>query len=385
MLAPAGETGDAPPFDLAARRHWLAAPAALVERAYDRLALPPAAGPLILAGGLADDLPGNPVIAQFVQLSGGAQARILVVAAGYASPDEARLAGERYAAALGAPADVLAISAEQTGEINAPGGFSGILFAANDAAALEGVIGRLDFIQQSWRSGIPLLADGAAAAALGAFYANSPLPAEDEAAQSAARQAVLDGRVALREGLRFVDVLVEPGLLARPRWGRLIALAYAHPDRLAMGLAEGAALQITPSGARLLGRNGLFVLDLSQAMLTLGSNQAYAFANGLMDVFAPGELVTAFDADSAAAPTRAPTPEQAIPTVTLIPSATPTLTRTPAPPTPTPSRTPRPSATPLAIPPPANPGSINLMIGFGMVALVVILIGLLINYRSLSN
>jgi cyanophycinase-like exopeptidase len=73
----------------------------------------------------------------------------------------------------------------------------------------------------------------------------------------------------------------------------LVALAYAHPDTLAIGLNEETALEINVDGATVLGSNGVFVLDLRQATLDKGTNDAYAFANGLLDVFAPGEAIVA--------------------------------------------------------------------------------------------
>jgi hypothetical protein len=75
------------------------------------------------------------------------------------------------------------------------------------------------------------------------------------------------------------------------------------------------------------------------------------------------------------------------PTQTQVkPTSTPTLeiVATIAPPTDTPepsnpTRTPKPTSTPIATPPPADPGTINMMIIFGVIAVIVIIIGVWIN------
>lgn len=68
------------------------------------------------------------------------------------------------------------------------------------------------------------------------------------------------------------------------------------------------------------------------------------------------------------------------PTSTLIPTLTAVVnppTETPEPLDPT--RTPKPTSTPIATPPPADPETINMMIIFGVIAVIVIIIGVWIN------
>jgi hypothetical protein len=47
-----------------------------------------------------------------------------------------------------------------------------------------------------------------------------------------------------------------------------------------------------------------------------------------------------------------------------------------------PTRTPRPTSTPVPIPPPAEPLSLNLMILFGLLAVIIVLIGVWINRKK---
>jgi len=66
------------------------------------------------------------------------------------------------------------------------------------------------------------------------------------------------------------------------------------------------------------------------------------------------------------------------------PAETLSPTTTPLPPEPTPTKKPRPTATPLKIPPPTGQRTINWIITFGSLIVIVIIFGYLINRRNLS-
>ena len=68
-------------------------------RSYPAYATPETAGPLLLAGGIAAD-PAGAVGKRFVSLAGGADARIVVLAAGYAKSGEAKAEAKAIASAL---------------------------------------------------------------------------------------------------------------------------------------------------------------------------------------------------------------------------------------------------------------------------------------------
>lgn len=70
-------------------------------------------------------------------------------------------------------------------------------------------------------------------------------------------------------------------------------------------------------------------------------------------------------------PEQAPNIAQAAPTETAATEA-PTRTRRP-------TRTPGPTSTPLTIPPPADMGVINAMVAFGVLSVIIVIIGVLIN------
>ena len=166
------------------------------------------------------------------------------------------------------------------------------------------------WLPAAWRKGMPVLADNAMAAAVGPVYsAHGPTPKEGEEAEYATQRSFRAGETKLEAGLALLDATFEPQLLADNRWGRYFSLAYARPDVVAVGLNRGAGLEVSPDGAWTLGDNVLFTLDLRSATLSEGQRRGFAIANGLLDVFAPGEPVKAQDAGAAApAPTRVATP-----------------------------------------------------------------------------
>ncbi len=244
----------------------------------------------------------------------------------------------------------------------------------------------LEPIKPAWLKGLPLLADNGGAAMIGTvFSAHAPTPADADEAEFAVQKSLLQGTTKIVNGLDLLDMTVEPQLLNDNRWGRLFSLAYDQPDRLAVGLTQNSALEITRSGARTLGDNALVTLDLRNAALELGTNNGFVIANGLLDVFAPGEAVKPVNADVQAAPARAATP--ALPTITPTPTATatPTVTPTPLPPTATPTPTLTPTATSTATPKPtALPDGattatseglplVPIAIGAGVIFFVVVL------------
>ena len=176
--------------------------------------------------------------------------------------------------------------------------------------------------------------------------------------------------------------------MAANNWGDWISLASKQPELLSLGIAENAAVELSRYRAYALGENPVFVLDLRSATLESGTNNSAVIANGLLDVFAPKEIIEPATADINAVPVTNPTPILLTPTITPIPTSTPTLAPSLTPTT-TPTITPVPTKkikatpTPLRIPPPSNPGTRNFMVTFGVLIVIVIVIGILINRRRI--
>ncbi len=249
LLAPGGAS-----YDVQTRCHSLAPHHHLPEaRRFEELALPPGAGTLFLSGGM----------------------------------DE----GKRADIALGA---AIALSAREPQDIDYQ---------------------KLAVAREAWLHGAPLWLEGAYAAAAGTHYCTGAAPQttrdpEDlsalEAAEIAARRALVTGNVVLKEGFGLLPANFEPRVVENGAWGRLFALAYEHHEQPAFGLGTNTALVVTERGAEVIGEEAVIALDLRTAARDLGANGAYVVANGLLDVFVTGEAVTPRAVDAAGLPLAEP-------------------------------------------------------------------------------
>ena len=302
-------------YNLKTRQSSLAAPAPRLERRFESLRLPSGAGPLFLAGDLSKNLASSPVTARFKAVAGE---KILVVATGYPSERAAESVLNSYSQAFGSFAQVFVTDQP----LVIPPETTGIVIFGKDQSKLNPAA--LAPLKAFWRSGRPLLADNAAAALMGSFYsAHGPTPSDAEEAELATQKSFRQGKTNLQPGLGLLPVTLEPQLLTDNRFGRWFSLAYNHPELLALGLNHATAVEVSPTGASLLGENGLLLLDLRTAQLALGKNDGFVLANGLLDLFAPGELLQPALADIQAEFLPAATP--------ALPTASPTLTVTPTP------------------------------------------------------
>jgi cyanophycinase len=289
-------------FDINTRMTSLAAPPKTLRRDFDMLRLQDGAGPLLVAGNLLRAANGqtpasvpadSPVLKRFVELAGGKT--IYILATGYPSNETAQAAADLYAKALGTPTRTVIVKSDSSAAIPTDSAsYGGILVIAPDQSTINS--DRLAPVKNAWLSGKPLLLDNAAAALAGAFYAaQKPTPKptmqQPKADMDYIQNAFIDGSTKMAKGLGLLPVTVEPRLLADFRWGRLVALAHEHPDLPAFGIADQTALEVSRNGSTVIGTNGVVALDLRAAKLSLGTNKAYVFANGLLDTFAPGEAV----------------------------------------------------------------------------------------------
>jgi cyanophycinase-like exopeptidase len=373
-------------YDLINRQHSLSSSAPIISRDFASLRLPARLGRLILSGGIDLTTGESEVLNRFAELAGGSEAKILILSTGFQNEQEGRKAAQRLATATGIPVDSLIIIDSSQNPDFDTSGITGILVTGPDASLISPeAFGK---ILQVWETGVPLLLDDAAATLAGEFYANQPVPANGLPYQgTTASRTFLSGQVTARRGLSLLPVLVETSLMSGNRWGRLFSLAHQHPDYLAVGLNKNSALEISQDGATVLGENAALILDLRKAQLGIGKNAALVIANGLLDVFAPGEFVQAVSGSVNSSPQQAPTPVLVTATPTASPTATssPTPTETPLPTrTPKPTRTLRPTATPPAIPPPSNPNINQWMIAFSTLVAIVIVFGLILNRRRLG-
>lgn len=367
-------------YDLKTRAAQMGAerfpPPERIERSFESLTLPPGAGALILSGDISNALEGSPILQRFIELAGGPNANLLVIAEGGASVSANQRLAQRYADALnklGAKTNIWV--PDQTGASPQPLApeVTGFVFVGRDASKMTPP----QWVKEMyWLQGKPILADNAAATLFGSFYAaHGPTPTGDaEQEEIAVQRSFLQGKTRIEAGVGLLPITLQPQVLTDKRFGRLFSLAYNHPDQLAIGLNANTALEITAEGARVLGENGVFVLDLRSAHLALGANNGFVIFNGLLDVFAPGERLQPEPADVNAVyqpqPTpawSAPVPEPTAAPTQTVPPAAPSATPLPASPSPTPAPTAPPA--PLVQPPAsALPQFWGLLLGLLLVA-----------------
>jgi cyanophycinase len=235
-------------YDLRTRRHSLAPRPEPAARRFEALALPPGAGPLFLCGGLDE------------------------------SRREADAAWRRFLAC---------------GSVRA-----GIALIGHDPGSADRE--QLAAAHSEWLCGMPLWLEGAHAAMAGTTYCAGPAAqttrapehlTAQESVQIAAQRALIDGNVQPQPGLGLLPVSFEPRMLENSAWGRLFALAFKQASEPVFALGANTTLAVTDAGAEVLGEESVIALDLRTASRALGDNRGYVIANGLLDVYAPGERV----------------------------------------------------------------------------------------------
>jgi cyanophycinase len=315
LLAPGDVT-----YDLNTHTSSLANPEPTLERSFDSLTLPAGAGPLILSGDLIDNLENSAVLNEFKAIAGE---NIFIIATGYPSGRSAETAIKKYTEALGM--DVQSVYVEDQ-PVEIPEGTSAVLVIGKNQSKVkpEALAALKDF----WLAGNPVMADNAAMPMFGAFYApHEPTPDDSELEELATQKSFWQGRTKIAEGLGWLNITLEPQIIADKRFGRLTSLAYNHPELLAFGINKDTAILFNADGAKTIGDNGIFVFDFRKATLQLGTNEGFTVANAMLDVFVPGDLIQPEFADMNARFDPAPTP--VLPT--QIPEATVTVAPSPIP------------------------------------------------------
>jgi cyanophycinase-like exopeptidase len=251
--------------------------------------------PLYLAGGILGD-PAGRVTRAFVVDAGGSDARIVVVAAGYAKAGNARADAKALAAAI-APSVAsatwtVADATLDADEASAIAGATGVIVTGQDrsriGAALAGSA-EWQAINTGFAAGrLALLADDAAAAAMGSEYAATPVPTDVELAPEDAI-----GTPPLADGWGLAsNVTVQPRLLPDQHWPLLFQLARAAPGDIALGIDVGTAVKVTAANApRVVGDGAIVALDSSRATFATGDNGAIGASWLLLDSFVAGDAI----------------------------------------------------------------------------------------------
>lgn len=262
--------------------HWRLAGALLLSAACVR-SLPPAPavtpaatgavrGTLFIVGGGTQP---PALVREYVQLAGGPNARIVVFAMASTVGErngEATAAGFR---ALGAQARNVWITREQADTDN-------IVRLLDDATAVwfgGGDQNRLIAVLRGTRTERAVRARFERGALIGGTSAgaavlSTPMITGDElgeprdTAQAWAR--VARGSVAVDSGFGYItDAIIDQHFLRRKRHNRLLSLVLATPPHLGVGIDEGTAVIVEPSGRwRIAGASAALIVDARDARRT---------------------------------------------------------------------------------------------------------------------
>lgn len=290
-------------YDLGTRRPWVDgrpqdAPD-IAGRDFGGLLAPAGAGALFVGGDVRNDVRGE-VMQAFVDAANAHGGPVVVLSAaprepaalGYARFWRNRLRNlglaERPALVTLTPATDFAALA---GRLDGAGA---VFFTGRDQALMAELVGHMEAagaagaLRDWWRAGGVLMADNAAAAALGVSMTAEPSPTSGNVEYQSS-DTFLDGYLTTAPGLGLVDAVIEPRVLYDYLYGRLVSHVMADPQTPAVGLERGTGLRITADGVQVIGREAAFVVDGRYAQtLAVGDNDAFAATWLLIDTFPTG-------------------------------------------------------------------------------------------------
>ena len=295
-LIPPGGFG----YDITRRRplvdgHPLPAPT-VTGRSFGALRLPAGYGPFILAGDLSTDRAGS-VTQRFVSLSGGSNARLVVLTLGYAKSTDAQADAKAFAAALQSqvtnPVQWFVVdSKNQTAVQNAIANATGVLVTAPDQSrVMNALAGIAPALRNAWAGGKVVLADNAAAAALGQATSVDATPTSASLESDSMGDFLLSG-VTIQPGLNWISgITVEPRMVMDRHWGRAYNHLYRNHALLGLGVDVNTAIEFTATGAKVLGKNTVVVFDGRYASYALGTNGALSERYVILDTYVEGDAL----------------------------------------------------------------------------------------------
>jgi cyanophycinase len=225
-----------------------------------------AAGVLMAIGGAEDKLGDKAVLARFVQLAGGAEARVLVVSSASSQHDEVTTGYRAVFTELGAAevGSVHALTREQAERPEAAaaiGRASGIFLTGGNQLRLAMVMADTDAgraLTEAYVRGAVVAGTSAGASALAEHMVAFGRPGETP------RQRM--GQLSAGLGL-LPGVVIDQHFGQRNRIGRLLALVAQSPGLLGLGVDEDTAAVIGPDGVlEVIGRGAVTVVDGSSVV-----------------------------------------------------------------------------------------------------------------------
>jgi cyanophycinase len=214
----------------------------------------------LLIGGAEDKVGGRLILNHFVQLAGGPQARIVVIAAASSFED---LVGQRYISLFGAlgagSAEMLQVRDRSEARHPLPlqqiDNATGIFITGGDQLKLTALFGGTPVaahIRQCSRAGCVVAGTSAGAS----------VAPEHMLAYGAGGLTPRKSMMHFAPGLGLIGgLVVDQHFGARNRIGRLMTAVAHNPELLGIGLDEDTAVEITGGQLSVLGRGAVMVID----------------------------------------------------------------------------------------------------------------------------
>jgi cyanophycinase len=219
------------------------------------------AGPVMIIGGAEDKRRDRAILGRFVQMTGGADARIVIISTASSFGDRAT---SRYAALFtdlgaGEVSGICPLSREEANDaaMSAPiHEATGVFLTGGNQLRLVSVVGgtRLeDALASAHDRGVAIAGTSAGASAVAAHM----VAFGRSGASPKHRMIHLSAGLGLVEG-----VVVDQHFEQRGRWGRLLAAVALSPRLLGIGLDEDTAAIIYPDRTlEVLGKGAVTVVD----------------------------------------------------------------------------------------------------------------------------
>ncbi|WP_396207836.1 cyanophycinase [Gemmatimonas sp.] len=249
-------------------------------------------GTLFIVGGGTQPIP---LVQEFVRRAGGDTARIVVFAMASAVGEKS---GEESAArfrTMGAQARNVWVTREQANTDSVArllDGATAVWFGGGDqnrlTAVLRGTVTERA-IRARFDRGAVIGGTSAGAAVL-----STPMITGDELGQrrdsTEAWTRVSRGSVAVDSGFGYLTTaIVDQHFLRRKRHNRLLSLVLANPPHLGVGIDEGTALIVEPSGLwRVEGASSVLIVDAREAQRTADSAAVLGASGARMHLLPAG-------------------------------------------------------------------------------------------------
>jgi cyanophycinase len=253
---------------------------------------PKVAGTLFIVGGGTQPMS---LVQEYVRRAGGDTARIVVFAmASTVGEKSGEETAERFRS-LGAQARNVWITREQADTDSVAKlleGATAVWFGGGDQNRLTAVLrGTLTerAIRARFERGAVIGGTSAGAAVL-----STPMITGDELGTrrdtTEAWTRVSRGSVAVDSGFGYLtNAIVDQHFLRRKRHNRLLSLVLAQPPHLGVGIDEGTALIVEPSGLwRVEGASAVLIVDARDAQRTSGDAAVLGASGARMHLLPPG-------------------------------------------------------------------------------------------------